>query len=204
MKVLLLAIATATATASAAAAGAADPLAAAIVSPSRSAKNTARDQYRHPLETLKFFGLRPVQSVVEIWPGRGWYTEILAPYLRDHGRYYAAIEAPDVAGAPKEAKDNAAFLRKRITDDPADFGKVIVTELHPPQLTEICPPGTADVVLTFRNVHNWIASGTQQAQFDTFFKALKPGGVLGVVEHRGAGISLEQMSKSGYMDEAYV
>src|SRR6185437_16115821 len=117
----------------------------------------------------------------------------------------AAIEASDVAGAPKEAKDNAAFLRKRIADDPADFGKVIVTELHPPQLTQICPPGTADVVLTFRNVHNWIESGTQQAQFDAFFKALKPGGVLGVVEHRGApGISLEQMSKSGYMDEAYL
>ncbi len=202
VKVLLLVAAMATA---AAAAAASDPLAAAIASPSRSAKNTVRDQYRHPLETLKFFGLRPDQTVVEIWPGRGWYMEILAPYLRDHGRYYAAIEAPDVAGAPKEAKDNAAFLRQRITDDPADFGKVIVTELHPPQLTEICPPGTADVVLTFRNVHNWIESGTQQAQFDTFFKALKPGGVLGVVEHRGApGISLKQMSKSGYMDEAYL
>ena len=165
VKVLLLAITTAIATTAAAAA---DPLAAAIASPARTAKNTVRDQYRHPLETLRFFGLRPDQTVVEIWPGRGWYMEILAPYLRDHGRYYAAIEAPDVAGAPKEAKDDAAFLRKRITDDPANFGKVIVTELHPPQLTQICPPGTADVVLTFRNVHNWIESGTQQAQFDTF------------------------------------
>lgn len=205
VKVLLLAIATVIATTAAAAESAADPLAAAIAGPARTAKNTLRDKYRHPLETLKFFGLRPDQTVVEIWPGRGWYMEILAPYLRDHGSYYAAIEASDVAGAPKEAKDNAAFLRKRIADDPADFGKVIVTELHPPQLTQICPPGTADVVLTFRNVHNWIESGTQQAQFDAFFKALKPGGVLGVVEHRGApGISLEQMSKSGYMDEAYL
>ena len=139
VKVLLLAIATAIATTAAAAESAADPLAAAIASPARTAKNTVRDKYRHPLETLRFFGLRPDQTVVEIWPGRGWYMEILAPYLRDHGRYYAAIEAPDVAGAPKEAKDNAAFLRKRITDDPADFGKVIVTELHPPQLTADLP-----------------------------------------------------------------
>jgi len=182
-----------------------EPLAAAIASPARTPKFVARDVYRHPLETLRFFGLRPDQTVVEIWPGRGWYTEILAPYLHDRGRYYAAIEAPDVAGAPKEAKENAAFLRKRIADDPARFGKVIVTELHPPQLTEICPPGTADVVLTFRNVHNWIEAGNQQAQFDVFFRALKPGGVLGVVEHRAQpGTSLEQMSKSGYMDEAYV
>ncbi len=182
-----------------------DPLAAAIASPTRTAKFVARDVYRHPLETLRFFGLRPDQTVVEVWPGRGWYMEILAPYLRERGRYYAAIEAPDVAGAPKEAKEDAAVLRKRITDDPAHFGKVIVTELHAPQLAEICPPGAADVVLTFRNVHNWIETGNQQAQFDAFFKALKPGGVLGVVEHRAKpGTSLDEMRKSGYVDEAYV
>ena len=182
-----------------------DPLAAAIASPARTPKFAARDVYRHPLETLRFFGLRPDQTVVEIWPGRGWYMEILAPYLRDRGKYYAAIEAPDVAGASQEAKDDAAFLRRRIADDPADFGKVIVTDLHPPQLTEICPPGTADLVLTFRNVHNWIEAGDQQAQFDTFFKALKPGGVLGVVEHRAKpGVSVDEMRKSGYVDEAYV
>jgi predicted methyltransferase len=182
-----------------------DSLAAAIASNSRTPKYAARDVYRHPLQTLQFFGLRPDQTVVEIWPGRGWYMEILAPYLRDHGRYYGAIEAPDVAGASQEAKDDAAFLRKRITDDPAHFGKVVITDLHPPQLTEICPPGTADLVLTFRNVHNWIDEGTQQQQFNTFFKALKPGGVLGVVEHRAKpGTSLEETKKSGYVDEAYV
>ena len=184
---------------------ASDPLAAAIASPARTPKYVARDTYRHPLETLKFFGVRPDQTVVEIWPGRGWYMEILAPYLHDHGKYYAAIEAADIEGAPKEAKDNAAYLRKKIADDPARYGKVTLTELHPPQLTEICPPGTADVVLTFRNVHNWLEAGNQQAQFDVFFKALKPGGVLGVVEHRAKpGTSLEESRKSGYMDEAYV
>ncbi len=203
---LLLSLALAAATAVAAdTTRAPDPLAAAIASTARTPKFTARDGYRHPLQTLQFFGLRPDQTVVEIWPGRGWYMEILAPYLRDRGKYYAAIEAPDVAGASKEARDDASYLRKRIAEDPAHFGKVIVTELHPPQLTEICPPGTADVVLTFRNVHNWIDEGDQQQQFDTFFKALKPGGVLGVVEHRAKpGTSLEETRKSGYVDEAYV
>jgi predicted methyltransferase len=182
-----------------------DPLAAAIASPSRTPKFVARDVYRHPLETLRFFGLRPDQTVVEIWPSRGWYMEILAPYLREKGRYYAAIAAPEAAGASQEDKDDAAFLRKRIVDDPAHYGKVLVTELHPPQLTEICPPGTADVVLTFRNVHNWIAAGDQQAQFNAFFKALKPGGVLGVVEHRAKpGTTLDETRKTGYVDEAYV
>ena len=188
-----------------ASAAAPDPLAAAIASPSRTAKYAARDRYRHPLETLRFFGLRPDQNVVEIWPGRGWYMEILAPYLREHGKYYAAIAAPDAADASGEDKEDAAALRKRISDDPARFGKVVVTELHPPELTEICPPGTADVVLTFRNVHNWVDAGNQQAQFETFFKALKPGGVLGVVEHRAKpGTSLEETRKSGYVDESYV
>jgi predicted methyltransferase len=203
--VLALLLTSAAALTAAAADAVPDPLSAAIASPARTAKFVARDVYRHPSETLRFFGLRPDQTVVEIWPGRGWYMEILAPYLRDRGKYYAAIEAPDVAGASQEAKDDAAFLRRRIADDPAHFGKVTVTELHPPQLTEICPPGTADLVLTFRNVHNWIDGGDQQAQFDAFFKALKPGGVLGVVEHRAKpGTSLEETRKSGYVEEAYV
>jgi predicted methyltransferase len=204
-RILVLLLAALAAASAGAADLSADPLAAAIASPARTPKFVKRDVYRHPLETLRFFGLRPDQTVVEIWPGGGWYMEILAPYLRDQGKYYAAIEAPDIAGASKETRENAATVRKRITDDPARFGKVAVTELHPPQLTEICPPGTADVVLTFRNVHNWLEAGNQQEQFNAFFKALKPGGVLGVVEHRAKpGASLEQMRKSGYMDEAYV
>jgi predicted methyltransferase len=202
---MVLLLAAAAAVGAVVAGAASDPLAAAIASPARTPKFVVRDVYRHPLETLRFFGLRPDQTVVEIWPGRGWYMEILAPYLHDRGRYYAAIAAPEAADASKEDKEDAAFLRKRIADDQAHYGKVIVTELHPPQLTEICPPGTADVVLTFRNVHNWIAAGNQQAQFNAFFKALKPGGVLGVVEHRAKpGTSLEEMRKTGYVDEAYV
>jgi predicted methyltransferase len=195
-----------TAAASALAADSAtDTLAAAIASPTRTPRFVTRDVYRHPLETLRFFRLRADQTVVEIWPGGGWYMEILAPFLRDKGQYYAAIAAPGAPGASQEDKDDAMRLRKRIADDPGRFGKVIVSEFRPPQLMEICPPGTADVVLTFRNVHNWIEAGNQQAQFDAFFKALKPGGVLGVVEHRAKpGTSLEEMRKSGYVDEAYV
>jgi predicted methyltransferase len=184
-----------------AATAAQDPLAAALASPARSAQHVARDVYRHPSETLRFFGVRPNQTVVEIWPSGGWYMEILAPYLRDHGKYYAAIEGGD----SKEAKDDEAALRKRVADDAADFGKVLVTKLAPPKETQICPPGTADVVLTFRNAHNWVADGTEQAQFAAFFKALKPGGVLGLVDHRAKpGTSMEQQKKTGYLDEAYV
>lgn len=204
-RALMLLTTVAASTAALAAETSQDMLAAAIASPARTPNFVARDKYRHPLETLRFFGLRPDETVVEIWPGRGWYMEILAPYLRDHGRYYAAIEAPDVAGSPKEAQENAAFLRKRIADEPNHFDKVTITELQPPQRTEICPAGTADVVLTFRNVHNWIEAKNQEQQFQAFFKALKPGGILGVVEHRAKpGASLETMSKSGYVDEAYV
>jgi len=182
-----------------------DPLAAAIASPSRTPKFVARDKYRHPLQTLRFFGLRPDATVVEITPGGGWYMEILAPYLHDRGKYYAAVAAADVPGASSEDKEEAEFVHKRMADDPGHFGKVIVSELHPPQRTEICPPGTADIVLTFRNVHNWIDTGNQQAYFAVFFKALKPGGVLGVVEHRAKpGTTIEQMDKTGYVDEAYV
>jgi predicted methyltransferase len=197
----ILALSLAAAVSTLAAAAAPDPLAAAIASPSLTPKNVARDVYRHPSETLRFFGLKPSQTVVEIWPGGGWYMEILAPYLRDQGKYYAAIEGGD----SKEAKDDEAALRKRIADDSSHFGKVNITKLSPPQQTEICPPGTADVVLTFRNVHNWLAAGTQDAQFAAFFKALKPGGVLGVVEHRAKpGTSMDVMKKSGYVDESYV
>lgn len=178
-----------------------DPLAAAIASPVRAPKNVARDVYRHPAETLRFFGLRPTLTVVEIWPDGGWYMEILAPYLHDHGKYYAATEGGD----SPEAKAGEAALRKRMADDPAHFGKVNITELDPPRQSDICPAGTADVVLTFRNVHNWLAEGTQDAQFAAFFKALKPGGVLGVVEHRARpGTSIEVTKDSGYVDEALV
>lgn len=183
----------------------ADPLAAAVASPGRTPEFVKRDRYRHPLETLRFFGLKPDQTVVEVWPGGGWYTEILAPFLHDHGTYYAAGSGGELPGASEENKQGAEALRKRMTGDPQHFGKVVVTTLKPPTHTQIAPDGSADVVLTFRNVHNWIENGTEQVVFQAFYRALKPGGTLGVVEHRARpGTSIDQMKKSGYVTEEYV
>ena len=152
-------------------------LAAAIADPRRKEGNRARDQYRHPRETLEFFGVRPDQTVVEIWPSGGWYTEILAPLLRDNGVYYGATQPP---GKYRDATE------KLVASDPARFDKVRLTILEPGKPSEIAPAGSADVVLTFRNVHNLTTAGDAAAAtaFADFYKALKPGGVLGIVDHR--------------------
>lgn len=149
-------------------------LKAAIDGPQRSAENKARDKYRHPLETLTFFGIKPSMTVVEISPGQGWYTEILAPFLKDHGKLYEAI------GGGRGAK---AFDDK-LKSDPALYSHVIVTTLQPPAETTIAPAGSADMVLTFRNVHDWLAHGNTEDYFKAFYRALKPGGILGVTDHR--------------------
>ncbi len=174
---------------------AADALKKAVDSPSRRPEDAARDKYRHPIETLKFFGIKPDMTVVEIWPGGGWYTDILAPYLHDHGKLYAAIP-------PGE---NAAGYKKKLADDPARFGKVTVTQLDPPDKIEIAPAGSADIVVTFRNVHNWMRGGHAEQVFKAMYAALKPGGILGVEEHRGE-LSKPQDPKaaSGYVREDYV
>jgi predicted methyltransferase len=179
----------------------------AIAADHRTPAYVERDPYRHPKETLEFFGLEPGQTVVEVWPGRGWYTEILAPYLRDGGQYYAAGFAISLEAdaTPKYMRDiNAAFATK-MAERPDVYSKVIVSELGKPDRWHACPPGTADLVLTFRNVHNWLESEYEDDMFRAFHAALKPGGVLGVVEHRAKpGTSREQMIKSGYVTEAYV
>lgn len=179
-------------------------LAEVIAHPRRSEANRARDAARHPAETLAFFGLTPRSHVVEISPGGGWYMEILAPYLAADGKYYGTI--PHLApGATGYFATAVANLKARIAADPAAFGAVTLTTLSPPDHTTIAPAGTADLVLTFRNVHNWMAAGNAPAMFSAFFAALKPGGVLGVVEHRAApGTSVEAMAKSGYVTEQQV
>lgn len=178
----------------------------AISSKSRDPANMLRDDARHPYATLNFFGIRPDMTVVEIWPGAGWYTEILAPYLKDKGHYYAAHY---------DAQENSAYYQKTLTGfktklsaNPDMYGKVQLTEFNPPKKTDIAPAGSADMVLTFRNVHNWYMDGRDegmQAAFKSFYKALKPGGILGVVDHRlPADRPAADMDKSGYMHEAYV
>ncbi len=168
---------------------------AAVDSPARPADDKARDRYRHPFDTLNYFGIKPDMTVVEIWPGAGWYTDILAPLLQQHGKLYVAV-------APGE---NSEAYREKLAADPSRYGKVIVMDLAPPSKLTIAPPGSADLVLTFRNVHNWMKSGYARDVFKAMFAALKPGGILGVVEHRGNPAQPQDpKASSGYVREDYV
>ncbi|MGE3746808.1 MAG: class I SAM-dependent methyltransferase [Sphingomonadaceae bacterium] len=170
----------------------------AAADPGRSEKNRARDQYRHPVETLTFFGVKPTDTIVEIYPSGGWYAEILAPLVRDKGVYYAATQPP---GKYRDA------TVKLFESDPARFGKAKLTILDPSKPSEIAPPGTADAVLTFRSVHNLLMAGDAAAAqaFADFYKALKPGGVLGVVDHRLPETADTAREKSsGYIKQSTV
>lgn len=168
----------------------------------RSEKNSARDTYRKPMETLNWLGLKEDMTVVEITPGGGWYTEILAPYLRDKGTFYAA--GFDASSKVDYFRRVAKAFDDKLATKPAVYDKVIVTELAPPTKTQIAPPGSVDMVLTFRNVHNWMSANNSDAILTAMYTALKPGGILGLVEHRGdAEIKQDPKAKSGYVNEAY-
>jgi predicted methyltransferase len=173
----------------------ADPALIAVVNGAhRSDARKARDQYRHPVETLTLFGLKPDMTVVELWPFGGWYTEILAPYLREHGKYYGATVAPDDKGL---GRYRAAY-EKELASKPDLYDRVTVTDLEPGK-SEIAPAGTADMVVTFRNIHNWDREGMSEGVFKEVHKALKPGGIFGVVEHRAD--SGKEGKQPGYVDE---
>ncbi|MNR90297.1 hypothetical protein D3C72_212780 [compost metagenome] len=178
-----------------------------LASEHRSAENRLRDQYRHPAETLAFFGIADTQTVVEIFPGGGWYTEILAPLLKAHGKLYEASFADHgnySSSTPYQIRATTN-LKKKLHAQPALYEAVTVSTLQVPEATEIAPAGSADLVLTFRNVHNWLKDGSADPVFSAFYRALKPGGILGLVEHRAQpGTSVEQTIKSGYVTEAEV
>ena len=177
-------------------------LQALVTGPQRSPDAAARDKFRHPYEVLHFFGLTDNQTVVEIWPGGGFWTEILAPYLHDHGRYYAAVSVSEGSAAAEIAKMNADFAAK-LAANPALYGKVITTQFDGDRF-DIAPPGSADLVVTFRNLHNWMASHDADAAFRAFYRALKPGGVLGIEEHRGRTDQPQDPdAKTGYVREDY-
>lgn len=163
-----------------------------------------RNRYRHPVRTLDFFGLKPDMSVVEIWPGAaGWYTEILAPTLKDKGHLYAA-HFPKSSPIKFFSQSHHAF-RKKLESSPEIYGNVKIVHFMPPEFPAAAKAESADLVLTFRNVHNWIKSDKESAFFNAFHQVLKPGGILGVVEHRGSpAMTKKQMSISGYVPESYV
>lgn len=191
--------------AAAAASGAAhahDALKAAIDGKHRTEANAARDAARHPYETLAFFGIKPNMTVVELSPGGGWYTEILAPYLRDSGKLVAAGESPTSENAG--ARRYAANLTAKLATDSAVFGKVQRGLFEPPRAYQIAAPGSADMVLTFRNLHNWIGAGDDKVKeiFTKVHEVLKPGGVFGVVDHRLP--ASRPAADNGYVHEAYV
>jgi predicted methyltransferase len=168
----------------------------------RSPEAMARDEFRHPRETLEFFGLREGMTVVELAPGGGWYTEILAPLLAPTGHYYAAHYSPNGRGYYRRSLGN--YLRK-LGENEDVYGKVVVTTLAPPESAVIAPAGTADMVLAFRNVHSWMRAGTIADTFSAAFGALKPGGVFGVVQHRARdGRAADAMKETGYVSEDYV
>lgn len=179
-----------------------------LASSHRTPEFAARDVSRHPAETLAFFGLKPNMTVVEVAPGAGgWYTEILAPYLRDHGKLYAAQFNPQ-STVEYFRKSHVAYMEK-LSAAPQIYDQVTVTAFELPNLTAIAPVSSVDLVVTFRNVHSWYGrNGGDEgvlAAFRTFHDVLKPGGTLGVVEHRlPAGRSETDQQGSGYMLQAEV
>ncbi|MDR0184412.1 class I SAM-dependent methyltransferase [Lysobacter arvi] len=178
-------------------------LQAAVDAPTRDAKNRLRDPYRHPAQTLAFFGVKPTHTVVEITPGGGWYTEILAPYLKNGGHYVAAMYDPKIPNQPQYRYRQSKAMDERLANTEV-YGKTEVRNFDP-KAPNFGPAGSADVVLTFRNAHNWVDDGTADAYFKGFFDVLKPGGTLGLVDHRAKpGTDLEKMKTSGYLTEALV
>ncbi len=173
----------------------------------RSEEHRARDVYRHPKETLLFFGIRPEMTVVEIWPEGGWYTEVIAPLVNERGKYYAAQLPPNPGNTfVTQALEQYA---QKLAARPDLYGGAVMTALGPDRL-EIAPPASADLIVTFRNLHNWMAQDFAPTALAAMFRALRPGGVLGVVDHRaggtgGTGGAAEQDPKAlnGYVHEEF-
>ncbi|MDJ0926685.1 MAG: methyltransferase [Gammaproteobacteria bacterium] len=178
-------------------------LSAAVDGDHRTPEYTARDAFRHPMQTLTFFGIRDDMTVVEISPGEGWYTEILAHYLRDSGKLYAANY--DLESEQEYYRRNAQRFLDKLAAEPQLYDQVVPTVFDPPAKLDAAPPGSADLVLTFRNLHNWMLEGSHEEALAGMHSALKPGGILGIVQHRGRpDIAQDPNAGSGYIREDYV
>ncbi len=168
----------------------------------RAEGHASRNDQRNPVETLKFFGITPSMTVVEISPGgSGWYTEILAPFLRDSGTLYLGSYDPD--SDSDYAQRNHKKFGEKLTAKPGVYDQVKLNVFDPSGKMEAAPEGVADLVLTFRNTHGWVRDGHGQAAFDNMFSYLKAGGILGVVQHRG-NEGEEYDGSTGYLNESAV
>lgn len=173
-------------------------LEAALAGPQRSDRNRARDQYRRPAETLAFFGLEPGMSVIEMEPGGGWYTEVLAPVMRDHGTLTVAMGDP-------ETSRFAARLVGKLGEHPEVYDQVQRVVFSFPEHTSLGEPESVDMVLTFRSTHNWIRAGHAPGIYQAMFDVLRPGGVLGVVQHRADDDAVAaESAPTGYVPEPYI
>jgi predicted methyltransferase len=176
-------------------------LQAAVAGSWRLPADRARDRWRHPLESLTFWGLKPGQAVVEFWPGAGWFSDIIVPFLAaTGGRFYAA----DLQASDPEGQAMVEAYRRKLASNPKLYGKVEITAFGPTS-GAVAPAGSADLVLFLRNLHNWMAAGLAEKAFRDAFAALKPGGVLGVEEHRADPAAVpDVMAANGYVAQAYV
>ncbi len=181
----------------------AEAIAMASIGTHRSEKNIARNVYRHPVETLSFFGLRSDMTVIEALPGGLWYSEILAPVLRDKGLYIAANYDADLPDQPDYRLRGRANMVARFANEAEFFGSARIAKLSAPISIDLGEPGSADMVLTFRSNHGWIREGAIDAVYAAFFEVLKPGGVLGVVQHR-ASDQTDLSTFNGYVSQERV
>jgi len=170
----------------------------------RSEKNIERNQYRHPIETLAFFDVQADMTVIEISPGTLWYTEILAPFLKQQGRLVAAAYDASLENKPPYQARLTNEMLQRFEAEPLIFGDVDVVAFTPPESLVLGENNSADRVLTFRNTHGWVRGGSAPQVFQSFYNVLKPGGVLGVVQHRGENRFRTGDKISGYLSEELV
>ncbi len=171
----------------------------------RSAANIARNRYRHPIGTLEFFGLRHGITVMEIWPGGGWYTEIIAPALRNRGQFIVAgwdVSVPDQPGYRYRLQK---AMEDKFAADPALYDQVRIQPFSPPQSASLGGANSVDLLLTFRNMHGWVGDGTASDMLTEFARVIKPGGHLGVVQHRAKpGTDPAKTAEKGYVSEAAI
>jgi len=177
-------------------------VAKSMVGEHRSEGNIARNQYRHPVETLTFFGIEDGMTVLEIWPGGGWYTEVLAPTMRDHGKLVIATWDPAVEGQAKYRYSLPEKMQETFDSNPGVYDQVGTVYHSPPESASLGEAESMDAILTFRNTHGWVNAGQAQEIYTEFARVLKPGGILGVVQHRASpGTDPAVTAKSGYVSE---